>query len=71
MTRPIAVETPVCIHCGHSAILFVDPAELAAFEAGAFAQDAFPNTPAPIREQFISGTHPACWDTIFADENEE
>ena len=33
-------------------------------------QDAMPTTPAPIREQLITGFHPACWDAVFKGEEQ-
>ena len=31
-------------------------------------QNAYPELPAGLREQIISGTHPACFDALFADD---
>jgi hypothetical protein len=38
---------------------------------GAKVQDAFPTLSPALREQIITGTHPACWDEIFGDEDED
>jgi hypothetical protein len=32
-------------------------------------QDAMPTTPAPIREQMMTGTHPECWDEMWKEED--
>jgi hypothetical protein len=43
--------------------------DMARYLNGAYAQDAFPDLLAPIREQIISGTHPECWNEIFKDDD--
>ena len=37
-------------------------------DAGAFVQDVPPEMPRPVREQLITGTHPACWTAAFGDD---
>lgn len=61
--------TPPCVVCGSTTHLHLDPAALAAWQAGRYVQDAFPTFSAAERELLISGTHPACWDELFGDES--
>lgn len=61
------VQTPACVVCGETSTMKLDDAALKRFHQGAFVQDAFPDLPADQREQLISGTHPACWESMFAD----
>jgi len=42
-----------------------------AFTHGVHAQDAFPYLSAGEREMLISGICGACWDKLFADEEED
>lgn len=69
------ITTKRCFHCGEQGYLEVPVDGIARYEGGAFVQDAFPDLPKEQREQIISGTHPKCWDEMFApfgdDEDEE
>lgn len=67
------IETPRCFHCGEKGILALPDEGIAKYESGAFVQDAFPDLPRELREQIISGTHPKCWEEMFApfEENED
>jgi hypothetical protein len=42
--------------------------DLAAWRSGTLIQRAFPEMPADQRELLITGTHPACWDRLFAED---
>ncbi len=64
--RLITITTPKCFHCGCEGEVTVTPDGLAAYHRGEFAQVAFPELDRTLREQIISGTHPACWDSMFA-----
>ena len=48
--------------------LAVTPAQYAAWEGGALAQDAFPGLDADGREFIISGIAPGEWDNMFPEE---
>lgn len=66
----IYVPTPRCFHCGESGEVPI-PFQMfevgyPAYLAGRYIQEAFPELSAGMREQMISGTHPACWDEIFS-----
>lgn len=58
--------TKKCLHCGKSGFINVDEDELFDYLKGSRAQDAFKNLSAPLREQIISGTHPECWEEMWA-----
>ena len=47
----------------HTLDLPVTPEQMAAYEAGALLQDAFPHLPAPEREFIKSGITPEEWQT--------
>jgi hypothetical protein len=64
-------STRKCLHCGKPGYLNVNEDELFAYLTGKHAQEAFPNLSAPLREQIISGTHPECWEEMFAFAEED
>lgn len=66
----ITITTPKCFHCGLEGEVTVNPAGLAAYHRGEYAQVAFPELDKAVREQIISGTHPKCWDYIFSDHSD-
>lgn len=55
----------VCPFCGVQHFVFVPVEELAEYEAGALAQDAFKSLSAEEREQIISSICPDCQEEIF------
>lgn len=69
------IKTRRCLHCGDEGLLELPNEGIAKYEAGAFVQEAFPDLPRELREQIISGTHPKCWEEMFApfgdDEDED
>lgn len=70
MTATIKVETTPCIACQKRSEMVVSEAGWAAFMKGALVQQAFPEMSADQRELLISGTHPKCWDEMFAGVEE-
>jgi len=62
------VLTKTCMRCNKAGEVDVPEEGYAKWKAGAFIQDAMPEVPAPLREQLITGTHPACWEQMFAGE---
>jgi hypothetical protein len=56
---------PVCLKTG-----FVDVKEdeLFTYLRGEYVQNAFKSLTIPLREQIISGVHPACWDEMWGQE---
>lgn len=65
------IRTTTCCHCQKGGTLEVPLAELKMYEGGALAQHAFRSLTPEQREQIINGTHAACWDAIFAGEEDE
>lgn len=64
---------PLCIHCHQFRPVLLDGSEYYFYFVKAkfnSVREAFPkNTPAE-HELLMTGIHPACWDAIFADEEE-
>ena len=69
------IKTRRCMVCGNEGLLELPDEGISKYESGAFVQEAFPQLPKELREQIISGTHPKCWDEMFApfgdDEDDE
>jgi hypothetical protein len=60
-----------CVVCDKSVVILVDADRYKRWQvAGEYVQDAFNNLNANQRELLVSGTHPVCFDTLFADEDE-
>ena len=64
----IEFRTGACPYCGQHGSVRVTLDGHARRAAGELVQNAFPELPAGLREQIISGTHPACFDALFADD---
>lgn len=61
-----------CAWCGKTASIELTEAQIASFESGVgYIQDRLPDVSAEDREILITGTHPACWDEMFPEEDEE
>ena len=67
-STPLNAVTKPCIHCNETSTITVDAASYRRWRSGALIQDAFPDMDADTRELLISGIHPACWDTMFGEE---
>lgn len=66
-----AYTPPQCAFCtAEPEPINLPAAELVAWQGGALIQSVFPLVPIEQREFLISGTHPACWDAIFGDEED-
>ena len=61
--------TKDCPRCKKGGMLTIWEDDMVRYLNGAYAQDAFSDLLAPIREQIISGTHPECWNEIFKDDD--
>ena len=64
----IEFRTGACPYCDQHGSVRVTLAGQARRAAGELVQDAFPYMPVGLREQIISGTHPACFDALFAED---
>ena len=69
MEELIEVTTPACIICHKSSNLWVGLESFVSWRHGKLIQDAFPDSSLDFREMLISGTHPACWDSMYPDED--
>lgn len=65
------IRTEICQVCGQAAVVAVSDEGYEKWKAGAFVQEAFPELSSGARELLISGTHPECWDSLFADDEED
>ena len=61
----VRVSTPTCHFCHKGGTVDVPVEGVDAYLRGALVQDAFPDLPAPLREQIKSGDHPECWDAML------
>jgi hypothetical protein len=59
------VETPQCFVCGDYGQVEVPMKGFLIRQLGGLIQDAYPDLDLGLREQIISGTHPACWELQF------
>lgn len=62
----VIVQTPTCSVCGKTTLVELDEAKVERWLAGEHIQVVWPEMPKDEREMLISGTHPACWDRLFA-----
>lgn len=62
----VTVQCPPCIVCGTASVMTLSSVGVENYKQGMFVQQAFPELSAPEREVLISGTHPECWDRLFA-----
>ena len=56
---------PVCLKTG---TVMVDENELFTYLRGEYVGTAFKSLTIPLREQIISGVHPACWQEMWGQE---
>ena len=64
----VKIATPKCIVCGERGEVELTDEEVLALGSDKLIQHALPNRDADFREQVMTGTHPACWDKMFSDE---
>lgn len=68
----IDVVTKKCFVCDHTGMVEnVSVEGLKMWNAGAFIQVALPELSAGDREQLLTGTHSACFDMLFPEEDED
>jgi hypothetical protein len=58
----------VCPLCHRGTHIGMTHDEYTRWQAGEYTQDVFPTWTAEERETLISGTHPACWASMFPTE---
>ena len=71
MAMMTAFATRRCPVCYKTGTIMVDEKELFTYLRGEYVQNAFKSLTVPLREQIISGVHPACWESVFGQEIEE
>ena len=69
-------ESKPCPTCNYTAMVFVTPPQLYAYNQGAYPETVLPDYDVDTRERFISGYCGECWNAMFSfpydeDENEE
>jgi hypothetical protein len=70
MSDTIAVKTKTCTVCGEYEVWSLDRKAVESWQAGEYIQNAFPEMSIQDREVLITGTHPACWDKLFPEEDD-
>ncbi len=64
------IKTKNCPMCGQYSVVEATGHQVALLQAGEHIQHIFPNMEPAVRERFISGFCPDCWDKIFKEEEE-
>jgi len=67
----ILVKTKTCGVCDKYEVWSLDRQAVVRWQEGENIQHAFPDMSAGDREVLISGTHPACWDKLFPEEDSD
>lgn len=70
MSNLITFTTPACQVCSKTSEFTLDAEKIDRWKAGAYIQDVWPHMTMNDRELLISGTHPKCWEELFAEEDE-
>lgn len=63
--------TRACPQCGEVIAVEVPQSGYASRESGASIQSAYPDMDNSVRERFVSGTCPSCWDEMFGGFDED
>ena len=71
MSDTIVVKTKTCTVCGEYEVWSLDRQAVEIWQGGEYIQNAFPDMSAEDRELLISGTHPACWNKLFGEDEGE
>ena len=70
MSETIVVKTKTCTVCGEYEVWSLDRKAVESWQAGEYIEIAFPEMSLEDREVLITGTHPACWDKLFPEEED-
>ena len=62
------LELRRCVACGKWYAVRIQSADLRRHHEGVFVQTAFPYVPAQLRELWISGVGPCCWDLLCGSD---
>ena len=63
-------RTMPCNVCSKDSTVYLTPQEWHRMTRGERLAEIFPNTPLGEIELMISGTHDACWDELYGDDDE-
>lgn len=63
--------TKTCPFCGGASTFTLDAERVAAWRAGAYVQNVFPELSAADRETLVSGSCGPCFDLAFPEEDDE
>lgn len=64
------IVTQPCMKCGKSSIVEITSKEYQRFYVQhEFLQDVFAHWTPDQRELLLTGTHPRCWDAMFAEDD--
>jgi hypothetical protein len=67
----VEVVTNPCVVCKESSLVPVVEADYLRWQVeGMLVQQAFPEMPVDQRELLVTGTHPKCWDAMWAEGDE-
>lgn len=61
------VETSMCSWCNKGGMVEVPAVGFFTRQLGAAIQEAYPDLDKSLREQLMTGTHPACWTEMFGE----
>lgn len=71
----VTVDTGTCLWCNKPSSLKMTEEQYARYEArkmhGGHIQDVLPEMSPDQREMLISGSHPECFDRMFAEDEED
>ena len=71
-TDVVEYVTSKCAWCDQSSLVLLPADRVRRWQTtGAYVQVMFPELTPDQRELLISGTHPACWDVMFAEVEDE
>lgn len=62
------IKTKNCPMCGQYSVVEATGHQVALLHSGELIQRIFPEMDAGLRERFISGICPECWDKIVEEE---
>lgn len=71
ISNTIVVRTKPCHVCGNYELWSLNRKAVESWQAGEYIQNAFPDMSMEDREVLITGTHPACWNKLFPEEEGE
>jgi hypothetical protein len=62
------IHTPPCVQCGQPGTVELSDVDEQVFKHGkGLIQDDLAHLSPGVREQLMTGTHPACWDAMIGD----